>query len=487
MSETKNVVIQQNNGTDYDKLYPETVDGKVNLTDDNVSVWGNTLKDALLKINNRVTTVESNQWEIGDLRYTKKNNLGKKWLLTDGSQIDTSGEYSALGDVLGKQNGGWSLQQDSTLPTGISQPKIKYYNNILIIIEGYVVYYKESFDQDWVKMELPSIETTEDTYRKFTDILWDGEKWYCCQTFNLGNSFISNLIIHSSLSLSGVWEKEYDGGEILYYNSFLTGVVHRKRIDFFAGYTQSPTSTDGNTYKRIMNVYKTDGNWKQTPQFFGLAGEYISFQNVLCYVENEVAFLTFDAYYQKSVSSLDKNSNFYIYRRNLTNNWLGSIRYWSNEDPNYKRFSATPLSRFVCKNNIYYAEQVINKYYMNDKYEYYRIIFSVNEDSLNIERKFSSQNIGVSLSAPVVIIPVDNGFYSFWSDGKYSFEEELSLTSSGDKTVTGVSSMTTERVFIQDSLDLINQKGQILHLLKIISTLPNIQNDEYNVYIKALD
>ena len=66
-------------------MHPETVDSKVNLTDGNVSVWGNTLKDALLKINNRVTTVEGNQWEIGDLRYTKKNNLGKKWLLTDGS------------------------------------------------------------------------------------------------------------------------------------------------------------------------------------------------------------------------------------------------------------------------------------------------------------------------------------------------------------------------------------------------------------------
>ena len=205
-----------------------------------------------------------------------------------------------------------------------------------------------------------------------------------------------------------------------------------------------------------------------------MAGEYIGFKNVLCYVENEVAFLTFDAYYERSVSSSNNHSNFYIYRKNLTDNWSGSIRYWSNEDPNYQGFLATSLSRFVCKNNIYYAEQVISKYYRNDNYEYYRIIFSISGNNLDIERKFSSQNIGESLSAPVVIIPVDNGFYSFWSDGKYSFEEELSLTSSGDKTVTGVSSMTTERVFIQDSLDLINQKGQILHLLKTISTLPNV-------------
>jgi hypothetical protein len=60
MGETKNVVIQQNNGTDYDKIYPKTRDSEVNLTDDNVSVWGNTLKDALPKIDSRLTVTENN-------------------------------------------------------------------------------------------------------------------------------------------------------------------------------------------------------------------------------------------------------------------------------------------------------------------------------------------------------------------------------------------------------------------------------------------
>lgn len=98
MSETKNVVIQQNNGTDYDKLHPETVDSKVNLTDDNVSVWGNTLKDALPKINSRLTVTESNQWEIGDIRMTTKSDLGEKWLKADGSSYDTS-KYPELSKV----------------------------------------------------------------------------------------------------------------------------------------------------------------------------------------------------------------------------------------------------------------------------------------------------------------------------------------------------------------------------------------------------
>lgn len=98
MSETKNVVIQQNNGTDYDKLHPETVDSKVNLTGGNVSVWGNTLKDALPKINSRLTVTESNQWEIGDIRTTTKSDLGEKWLKTDGGSYDTS-KYPELSKV----------------------------------------------------------------------------------------------------------------------------------------------------------------------------------------------------------------------------------------------------------------------------------------------------------------------------------------------------------------------------------------------------
>nr|DAM80025.1 MAG TPA: hypothetical protein [Caudoviricetes sp.] len=98
MSGTKNVVIKQNNGTDYDKLHPETVDSKINLTDGNVSVWGNTLKEALPKINSRLTVTESNQWEIGDIRTTTKSDLGEKWLKTDGSSYDTS-KYPELSKV----------------------------------------------------------------------------------------------------------------------------------------------------------------------------------------------------------------------------------------------------------------------------------------------------------------------------------------------------------------------------------------------------
>ena len=113
MSETKNVVIQQNNGTDYDKLHPETVDSKVNLTGGNVSVWGNTLKEALPKINSRLNVVEDNQWEIGDIRITTKSDLGEKWLKADGNVYDIN-KYPDLAKITTVQDFPFGSQSITT-------------------------------------------------------------------------------------------------------------------------------------------------------------------------------------------------------------------------------------------------------------------------------------------------------------------------------------------------------------------------------------
>ena len=98
MSETKNVVIQQNNGTDYNKIYPEVYDKNVNLSTENASVWGSTLKDALPKINSRTSKIEEDNWKIGDIKISVKESLGDKWLKTDGSLFSKK-DYPDLADI----------------------------------------------------------------------------------------------------------------------------------------------------------------------------------------------------------------------------------------------------------------------------------------------------------------------------------------------------------------------------------------------------
>lgn len=98
MSETKNIVIQQSNGTDYDKLHPEVYDKNVNLSTENASVWGNTLEQALPKLNEKMNKVEGSLYEIRDIKITTKTDLGNKWLKCDGSVFEIS-KYPDLAKV----------------------------------------------------------------------------------------------------------------------------------------------------------------------------------------------------------------------------------------------------------------------------------------------------------------------------------------------------------------------------------------------------
>ena len=154
MSGTKNVVIQQNNGTDYDKLHPETVDLKVNLTNGNVSVWGNTLKEALPKIDSRLKIQEENEWSVGDIKCSTKSSLGNKWLKCDGSTFDVK-EYPELSNFCRKENFPFGNKLISIVKNDIPRKTMKGINegnnlnqsdsyiSYLNIVNNYYVRFKE--------------------------------------------------------------------------------------------------------------------------------------------------------------------------------------------------------------------------------------------------------------------------------------------------------------------------------------------------------
>ena len=58
----------------------------------------------------QVDGINNYDWQIGDIRSTARTDLGDKWLLCNGSVIDTSNEYSDVGDLLGKSAGSWVLE-----------------------------------------------------------------------------------------------------------------------------------------------------------------------------------------------------------------------------------------------------------------------------------------------------------------------------------------------------------------------------------------
>lgn len=98
MAEKKNFIIENYNGTDYDTLYPETNSGQVLLDTTAQAATnlpsGKTLDDALQSISKN-----GGAFQVGDTLTTARTNLGDKWLLCNGQNVNAE-DYPELASVL---------------------------------------------------------------------------------------------------------------------------------------------------------------------------------------------------------------------------------------------------------------------------------------------------------------------------------------------------------------------------------------------------
>lgn len=111
MATTKNITMKQFNGTDYDTLYPKTiasqVDGVYNkdetLTDSTKASFGlpsTAVPDDVFKQLQQSSSRDvADLSKIGDCLTTARKDLGNKWLLCNGDEIDAS-EYPELADAI---------------------------------------------------------------------------------------------------------------------------------------------------------------------------------------------------------------------------------------------------------------------------------------------------------------------------------------------------------------------------------------------------
>lgn len=266
MSETKNIVIQQNNGTGYDKLHPEVYDKNVNLSTENSSVWGNTLKDALPKIDSRLSVVEDNQWEIGDIRTTTKSDLGEKWLKADGSVYDISkypdlakvttvqdfpfGSQSITTGTIAGQALSFGALNETNLISNINGERANYVNGYYFRFKDYLntssnaysllVHYTQD-KKNWTTARI-SITLTDFTERETSGYIkgigYVNRYWYLSFVFNTKSGFLYSTELDFS-NYSVVWIQDILskmpvfsddsfaqwGLGIYYYNNFYSLVV----------------------------------------------------------------------------------------------------------------------------------------------------------------------------------------------------------------------------------------------------------------------
>ena len=121
MAEKKNFTIENYNGTDYDTLYPETNSGQVLLDIDAQSSTslstGTTLDDALRHI-----FKNDGIFHIGDTLTTARTNLGSRWLLCNGTMVN-SADYPVLSQFFSSVTFNYSKVAEYTKPSNLSSTR----------------------------------------------------------------------------------------------------------------------------------------------------------------------------------------------------------------------------------------------------------------------------------------------------------------------------------------------------------------------------
>mgnify|MGYP004464548763 CR=1 FL=1 len=94
MAQQIKITMKEDNGTDFDTLYPQTVSNQVIMQDENGALTNKTLDDKVDEI-----AIDGGAFQVGDTLTTARTNLGDKWLLCNGAELDST-NYPDLYNML---------------------------------------------------------------------------------------------------------------------------------------------------------------------------------------------------------------------------------------------------------------------------------------------------------------------------------------------------------------------------------------------------
>lgn len=94
MAQQIKITMKEDNGTDFDTLYPQTVSNQVIMQDENGVLTNKTLDDKVDEI-----ATGGGAFQVGDTLTTARTNLGDKWLLCNG-EIVTDTQQPELANVV---------------------------------------------------------------------------------------------------------------------------------------------------------------------------------------------------------------------------------------------------------------------------------------------------------------------------------------------------------------------------------------------------
>lgn len=467
---SKNIEMQELTSNRYETLYPKTV-------------------------TRQVDGINNYDWQIGDIRSTARTDLGDKWLLCNGSVIDTSNEYSEVGDLLGKSAGSWVLENtvatnnfftSSVRDIWVGYVNGKYvamgidfsdFNNVTAKIS-----YSDSLEGNWTQISLKNPTMINSEYMYNAGITFLNRTYYAGAVITVG--MMAHLcVIWASTDLNN-WSLVYNSGNKNWGISSVGRIMacsNKIAMPVFCSVEENYT-----TYRQlqVVQMSTTNSTWNIV-QLYSLDNSYWGGGNLFVSVANDVLFIT--CWVDEAINSVMKSYSRYqlIFNSISAQGWSRSTFLGPDSSGMNRGVSQTNVSNVIYINGTYYI--VGTHIFSGDDYNaigYGDLYSSTSAPSGTMTWNLSSTQ-GRNIASPRYLL-MGGKFYVFYDNGKYSQMDNLDSNLPDAITITNVS--TLGEISLLSTSQLVSNNSNsvlVLNLMEWTSILPNITVDKGYAYIKV--
>lgn len=439
----------------------------------------------------QINGIENYDWQIGDIRSTARTDLGDKWLLCNGSVIDTSNEYSDVGDLLGKETDAWLNKQKfpyaDIFGFSVSSPKVSFSNGkVLIVALRYEssttsvwIASSESANGPWVVNQVYSRNDTNSIYPAGCVYYEANNSFYLGAVDQEGMQQLTSKV-YASTDLSN-WTQIYNSGYVNHQQGLaeITNMVAWSGgVAFAMGITWYQTQTN-----HAIFIVSYDGNSWVNKSIFRIKNGQVSYGGVTrieANVANDVPFVT--AEYTDAGSEYSESQGYgkksVICWRTRTSSWKYQM-FVADTDPNQQKAT---ISNVIYKENSF---QAIESYYRTINSQFDGTTALVKLTNLNGTWNITNiQNDTTSKISPYYIFEnAKREFWLFYKNATVQKVVNLENTLVDSVSIKGLTSIG-RMVKKDDATFFINNTDEYIHV-NSISTLPNITIDKGYAYIKA--
>lgn len=470
---SKNIEMQELTSNRYEPLYPKTSTAQIN-------------------------GIENYDWQIGDIRSTARTDLGDKWLLCNGSVIDTSDEYSEVGDLLGKNAGSWVLEDtvDKTkiFSSALRDVNIEYKNNkYLAMGTEYVmgtssysykvkIAYSDSLTGNWIETYLPIPTGVSPQNIQNSGITFFNQKYYAgAIIFVSQRNYIA--VIWSTVDLNN-WGIEYTSGNLSWGSCDVGKITASSNKIVIPVFCYAEINFTEYRQFWVVQMSTTDNAWNMR-QLYSESYSNWNYGNFQVSVANDNLFITCWVR-ESSTQEMNLYSTYqFIFNSISAREWSRSTFLGPDSSGMNRGVTSTSVSNVIYFNGSYYivGAHTFSGYNDATTTGYGDLYVSTSVSTGTMTWNLSSTE-GKNVGSPCGL--VKNGvYYIFYTNGKYSKMETLSSDLSKAIAIDGVAKLSSLSFLSNSQFINVFEPFVKCKTMEWTSILPNITVDKGYVYIKA--